>query len=314
MKSEEAIELFRRYLTGERGCSPCTLKAYLGDIKLMSEFFYSKEISEITYQDIRSYVAKISKDGLSKRTLARKVASIKSFFKFLLSRDFISFNPANPVITPKIDKNLPKFLSPERVIEIICNFDQTGIAELRDQAIIETLYSTGMRASELVSLNVEDIDFNSASAIVTGKGNKERRVIFGTHCINAVKKYLNALKYEKITDNTDKICRNKINNIEHKKSAFKNSTPLFLNLRGSRLTSRSMARIVKKRVETAIGRSDISPHVFRHTFATHLLDAGADLRSVQELLGHTNISTTQIYTHVTADRLREVYKKGHPRA
>lgn len=320
MKSEEFIELFRRYLSGERNYSSCTLKAYLSDVREMSEYFCSYEekrskkniisdsldsskkyvcndidISKIKYQNLRKYVAWLSKKGLAKKSISRKLASLKAFYNFLLNMEMIEHNPADLIQIPRKVKNLPKFLSTEKIMEVIKCSEGNDALSLRDTAIIETLYSTGMRVSEIASLNYGKIDFILGSAIITGKGNKERRVFFGKSCLNAINKYIASFR--------------------EKGFFYKDyENALFLNNRGGRLTSRSIARLVKKRVEFSIGRSDISPHAFRHTFATHLLEAGADLRSVQELLGHSNIVTTQIYTHVTADRLREVYKKGHPRA
>jgi site-specific recombinase XerD len=228
----------------------------------------------------------------SKRTVARKLASLRSFFKFLYREGYIKTNPSSGISTPKLDKKLPIFLDTDEVSKLIEAPDEKDLSGLRDRALMETLYSTGIRVSELVGMNLSEIDFISGVIKVFGKGKKERLAPIGDKALRAIRNYLDKRGIGKLND---------------KKAVF-------LNKDGGRLTDRSVRRIIEKYIKRVSLREGVSPHTLRHSFATHLLNRGADLRSVQELLGHMNLSTTQIYTHVTTQRLKEVYDKAHPRA
>jgi site-specific recombinase XerD len=239
-------------------------------------------------------------NNYSKTTIARKLASIRSFFKYLIQIGELVSNPFEALRTPKQEKKLPHFLSISDVDVLLKTPDCSNTMGLRDLAMLETLYSTGIRVSELVSLDDGDIDFFGGMIKVTGKGKKERIVPIGIHATKAIKEYLNSKSQRKKEE-------------KKKTSQASGNKPLFLNKYGNRLTARSVARTLDKYLKKSGINLLTSPHTFRHSFATHLLDKGADLRSVQELLGHSNLSTTQVYTHVTTERLKSVYEKSHPR-
>lgn len=285
------IDKFIDYLKIEKNASEYTLINYSVDLRDFSKFLGDISVETIDYLVLRRYLAHMKEKNYSKRTVARKLASLRSFFKFLYREGYIKTNPASSVATPKLDKKLPLFLDTDEVVKLIEAPNEKDVAGLRDRAILETLYSTGMRVSELVRLNIENIDFISGVVKVFGKGKKERLAPIGDKALRAIRNYLDRRGAE-LTD----------------------KKVIFLNKNGTRLTDRSVRRVVEKYIKRASLRKGISPHTLRHSFATHLLDRGADLRSVQELLGHMNLSTTQIYTHVTTKRLKEVYDKSHPRA
>jgi len=280
------IEKFIRYLEIERNASKHTLINYSVDLKSLSEFLKEEPIEKIDYISLRRYLAHIKEQNLSKVSIARKIASIRSFFKFLFREGIIKNNPASSLSTPKRDKHLPKFLDEKEIVILLESPDLESEAGLRDRAILETLYSTGIRVSELVGLNVEHIDQIGGVIKVYGKGKKERIVPIGGRALQAIRDYLKK----------------------------RDAKALFFNKNGGRLTDRSIRRIINKYITKASIQQKISPHTLRHSFATHMLDHGADLRSVQELLGHANLSTTQIYTHITTERLKSAYQKSHPRA
>lgn len=285
------IDKFINYLKVEKNASGHTINNYAIDLKSFSLFLAGKDITQIDHLLLRRFLAEMRSKAYSKRTIARKLASLRSFFKFLFREGHIKSNPITAISSPKLDKKLPKFLDVEKVTRLILKPDTTTGAGLRDRAILETLYSTGIRVSELVGLDSQDIDFISGVIKVFGKGSKERIVPIGDEALGAIRKY---------------------NDKKNKKEKSKDA--VFLNNRGGRLTDRSVRRVLDKYIRSCAIEEKISPHSLRHSFATHLLDRGADLRSVQELLGHMNLSTTQIYTHVTMDRLKSVYDKTHPRA
>ena len=291
------IEKYRDYLVIERNASPHTVRNYIREVMEFTDFVRNKKIvnwRDVTYKDVRIFIRELFTKN-SKKTLARKLASLRSFFDYLVREEVISSNPARLVSNPKQEKKIPSFLGIEEVIILLEAPDENTPGGKRDRAILELLYATGMRVGELVGLNVEDVDWNSEVVLVRGKRRKERIVPIGKPAMDALKKYLTERK--KILDDNQK-----------------NNEALFLNLKGGRLTARSVARIVDKYIlQTSIYRK-ISPHTLRHTFATHLLNAGADLRTIQELLGHSSLSSTQIYTHLEVDKLIEVYRKSHPRA
>jgi len=286
------IDKFIDYLKIEKNVSEYTLINYSVDLRDFSKFLGDIDIEVVDYLVLRRYLAQMKEKNYSKRTVARKLASLRSFFKFLYREGYIKTNPTLSIATPKLEKKLPLFLDTDEVVKLIEAPDKNDVLGLRDRAILETLYSTGIRVGELVRLNIEDIDFISGAVKVFGKGKKERLAPIGDKALCAIRDYLNKRKGRELMD----------------------KKVIFLNKNGTRLTDRSVRRVVKKYIKRVSLREDISPHTLRHSFATHLLNRGADLRSVQELLGHMNLSTTQIYTHVTTKRLKEVYDKSHPRA
>ena len=235
----------------------------------------------------------LSKNNLSATTIARKIYCLRSFFKFLIQEKVVSKSVLNYFSTPKIGKRLPKFLSVKEIKELLEISKNIFTLGLRDQAILEVLYSCGLRISELTGLNLSDVDFFSNTIRVIGKGNIGRVVPIGNTALKVMYKYLDLRK--KIVRSTSE-------------------QALFVNYRGERISERGVRKILLRWLEKVSIRKHVSPHVIRHTFATHLLDAGCDLRSVQEMLGHKSLSTTQIYTHVTPERLKKIYNKAHPRA
>lgn len=288
------LDKFVRFLEIEKNFSPHTITNYKVDLIGFMDFAGDIDIARIDYLLLRKFLAHLKSVQYDKRSIARKLACLRSFFKFLCRDGYLKTNPALGLATPKLDRKLPFFLDvkqAQRFLDIpVEGRDLTG---LRDRAVLETLYSAGLRVSELVGLEVRDIDFIGGVAKIRGKGKKERLVPIGDTAIRAVKQYL---------DKRPAI------------ESMRNKTALFLNKSGGRLSDDSVRCIVDKYIKAASLREHVCPHTLRHSFATHLLDRGADLRAVQELLGHANLSTTQIYTHVTTERLKAVYEKAHPRA
>ena len=273
---------FLDYLKKEKNYSVHTIRAYRADLRLFFEFLDDQKQNRVDNTVISQYLTFLYKYGLDPRSVSRKLSTLKSFFKTLKKIWSIRENPAALVRTPKTKKHLPGFLTLPQV--------EVGLAieDKRDRAILEVLYSCGLRAAELVGMNLTDIDLNREEIKVRGKGRKERIVPIGKAAQNAVESYL-----------------------RERSSA---ASALFVNYRGNRLTTRSLQRIVRKHLLKVAQAQGTNPHILRHTFATHLLERGADLRAVQELLGHASLSTVQIYTHLTTQRLKEIYKKAHPRA
>jgi integrase/recombinase XerC len=295
--SPEALrDNFILYLRDVRNASSHTVRNYASDITAF--LGYLREISpsyELKYVDrstIRSYLTKLYVKREAKATTQRKLSALKTFFKFLVREGFLERNVLSPVRSPKGERRLPKFLDAEEVIRLIGAPDTSTILGLRDRAIFELLYSTGIRVSELVGLNVENIDLVGEVLKVRGKGKQQRMAPMGRYAAVALNDYLNSPK----------------------RRATSPGDAVFLNRFGRRITTRSVARIVGKYVRQTALKTGISPHTLRHTFATHLLNAGADLRSIQELLGHKSLSSTVIYTHVSTEKMQEVYSKSHPRA
>jgi integrase/recombinase XerC len=286
------IEKFANYLDIEKNYSVHTLRNYRSDLEDLAEFLEDKDPGKITHLDLRRYLAELKRRNCAKRTVVRKLGAIRSFFRFLFREKYIKDNPADSVFTPKMDKKLPEFLDTEKIIRLITAPAQDDVLGLRDRAILEVLYSTGMRVSELVGINSDDIDLIAGAVKVRGKGKKERLALLGKEAQRAMRNYMQ----------------------QRQGKAPDASKAFFLNKRGTRLTDRSVRRIVDKYVSLCSIEQNISPHSIRHSFATHLLNNGADLRSVQELLGHKNLSTTQIYTHLGMQRIKEIYSKAHPRA
>lgn len=285
------IEKFIRYLEIEKNYSVHTRLNYRLDLEDFYGFLGDKPIERVDYLFLRKYLALLKERNFKSRTLGRHLSSLRSFFRFLVREGFLKINPILTVSSPKQEKHLPSFLTEEEVknlINSVCLKDDSTAFALRDKAILETFYSTGMRISELVGVSIDDIDFIGGVVKVMGKGKKERIVPIGECALSAIRAYMNTRKKESIA--------------------------LFLNKNGRRITDRGVRNIVVKYLRIAGTRSGVSAHTFRHSFATHLLNHGADLRSVQELLGHANLSTTQIYTHLTTERLKNIYDKAHPRA
>ncbi|MFH1208201.1 MAG: tyrosine recombinase XerC [Candidatus Omnitrophota bacterium] len=288
------VEDFLNFLTTEKGASEHTTKNYGIDLREFMKFIAEKELQGLTYLDIRSFLAFLKTREYSKSSISRKLACLRSFFKYLVRENVLAQNPAAGIATPKKEKRLPSFMNLDEITKLLDAPAKNSWEEKRDKAILEMLYSSGLRVSELAGLNHDDLDFFGGLVRVRGKGKKERIVPVGQTALNSLRAYW------------DMKAPREIANVIKK--------PLFLSRIGSRLTDRSVRRMILKYVKrTGLGK-EISPHTFRHSFATHMLDRGADLRSVQELLGHANLSTTQIYTHVTTQRLKDAYTAAHPRA
>ena len=286
------VHKFINYLQIEKDASDHTITNYKIDLREFSESVKDKPIEQITHLDVRLFLARMKEKNFARSSVARKMACLRSFFKFLYREGLIKTNPSVSLSTPKIEKKLPLFLNVDDVAKLLESPDSSDAIGLRDRAILETLYSTGIRVSELAGLDKEDIDFISGVLKVCGKGKKERLAPIGDKALRAIRAY-----FEKIG----------VSDINEKK-------PVFLNKSKRRVSDRAVRRIVHKYIHKTSLNENISPHSLRHSFATHMLDRGADLRSVQELLGHANLSTTQIYTHVTTERLKAIYDKVHPRA
>jgi integrase/recombinase XerC len=290
----QAINQFIQYLAVERNVSSHTIAAYASDLAQFQSFVLRERGDDIGVETvdhllIRRYLALLHKDH-RKSSIGRKLAAIRAFFKYLVREGRMVKNPAELVSTPKKEKRLPFHLNIDEVTALVEAPRGGDLSGLRDRAILETLYSCGIRVSELTGLDVGAVDLEDGLARVLGKGGKERVVPVGSYARRAIAAYLAA--------------RNQPGH----------DAPLLLNVRGGRLTSRSVGRIVDKYILKLATIKKISPHTLRHTFATHLLESGADLRAIQELLGHASLSTTQKYTHVSIDRLMEVYDKAHPKA
>jgi integrase/recombinase XerC len=284
------IQKFLRYLEIEKGVSPHTLRAYRKDLKAFSNHVKSK-IENIDLNNIRGFVAEEINSGHKKTTAGRRLAAVRSFLKFLYREGYIKSNPAKLVPPPKPPKMLPKFLSVDDVFSLVEKPEGIGFLPARDRAILELLYSSGLRVSELSALNADDINTREGLVKVKGKGKKERITPVGRKALEAMKTY----SIERVL-------------LKKKDGAF------FLNRNSTRLTDRSIRRIVIKYAKAIGVNSRIGPHTLRHTFASHLLQCGADLRVIQELLGHSSLSTTQKYTHLDITHLMDTYDKAHPLA
>ena len=297
------VDKFINYLRVEKNASPHTVTNYRADLESFGSFLGDKDVNTVDHLALRRFLAEMRTKSYAKRTVARKLASLRSFFKFLYREGYIKANPITAVSTPKLDKRLPVVLDEKRINKLVEQPDGATDSGLRDKALLETLYSCGIRVSELVGMDIDDIDFISGVIKVLGKGKKQRMVPIGEPALNAIRKYVDV--------------RGKGNpstSLGTRGIRVKDEGAVFLNKSGGRLTDRSVRRMLNKYIKQCSIAEHISPHSLRHSFATHLLDHGADLRSVQELLGHMNLSTTQIYTHVTMERLKTVYDKAHPRA
>ncbi|MDR1418656.1 MAG: tyrosine recombinase XerC [Endomicrobium sp.] len=291
-ESLKTVTSFEKYLKAEKNFSNHTLRAYLKDILDFIAFLQNKQKSFVNANkyNIREFLESLNIRSVSKPTIARKFSALRTFYKFLIINNILDKSPIDSMTSPKKDKKVPLFLT-EKEMQALLNIENIS---LRDKAMIELLYSCGLRIEELMSLNINNIDFISNTLTVRGKGNKERLVPVGDKCLNAVMEYINERRVYGLP--------------------YDLKSPLFLNKHLNRLEQRTARRILHKYFIKAGLTKKVSPHTLRHTFATHILDRGCDLRSVQEMLGHKNLSTTQIYTHVTIESLKKVYQKAHPRA
>ena len=296
-----AIARFLQYLTVERNASAYTVKSYREDLVALAGYLTEARggkcprPEDITVLELRGYVAAMHEAGYAKTSIARRLASLRSFFKFGQREGWTKTNPAKPLRNPRKGRSLPHFLSAEDIGRLLAAPPGNTTMGLRDRAILETMYSAGLRVSETVGLNRSDVDFDDGILRVRGKGRKERLAPIGSYAAAALQKWLAKARLSP-------------------REPAGGAAPVFLNKFGRRLTTRSVARMLEKHLQLSALDTRTTPHSLRHSFATHLLDRGADIRSVQELLGHKSLVTTQIYTHVSAAALREVYEKAHPRA
>ncbi len=312
------IDEFTRHLSLERNLSAHTLRNYLSDISQFHEYLLgvfkkdalsSEDLRKVDHIIIRGFLSSMFEKGLSKTSVARKISAIRTFFNYMCREGTLVNNPGKMVSTPKRGKTLPRFLSVDEANRLMGSPAGSDIMSARDRAILETFYSAGLRIGEIVAIDLEDLNLSEGLIKVKGKGRKERIVPVGEKAITAIKDYLaNSKLTSKIFPPLEKGGEG---GFETGLSGEK-GYPLFLNKYGKRITTRSVHRIVVKYKKLS-GLWDITPHSIRHSFATHLLEGGADLRSVQEMLGHASLSTTQRYTHVSMDKLMEVYDKAHPR-
>jgi len=262
-------------------------------------------LDKVDRLEVRKFLAYLARKNFEKSTIARKLSSMRSFFKFLAQEKIIAQNPTVYIPTPRRMKKVPSFLDLDEVSLLLELPDSRTLLGLRDRAVLETLYGSGLRVSELVNLNISDVDFLGGMIKVKGKGAKERLVPIGQIGLSSIERYLGMRRAPEKED---------YSKIRRLQNLYYSNELLFLNRQGARLGAQSVNRLLNKYIRLASIKKGVSPHTLRHTFATHLLDAGCDLRAVQEMLGHAALSTTQIYTHVTTERLKKVYKRYHPRA
>jgi tyrosine recombinase XerC len=291
MATPDPIERFLRYLRLERDASDHTCRNYRFDLEEFCRFLGHRRLLEAAPLDIRRFVAHLSTTPVSRRTIARRLSCLRSFFRFLCREGQLSRNPAQAIPTPRLEKRLPAFLDEGQVGRLLALPSARTWQGLRDQALLETLYSTGIRVSELTGLNQEDVDEVSGTLVVRGKGKKERLCPIGETALKAIRRYA-----------------------AQRPKALRVPYALFVSQKGTRITVRHVDRLLRRYLAQGGFPGRLSAHSLRHSFATHLLERGADLRSVQELLGHASLSTTQIYTHITPQRLKKIYDQAHPRA
>lgn len=288
--SEKLAKSFLDYLEVERGVSPNTIEAYRGDLSQYIRYFSRINILKIDSSLIGKYIAELQKKGLKNSSISRKLSVIRMFYKFIYLEGKSEYNPLEEISSPRKGRRIPSYLSLREVESLLETPSPDTPLGIRDKAMLEVLYGAGLRISELVNLNVEDVDLRKGWIKVMGKGFRERVLPLGREACQWVRKYL------------------------RERELKKEKAPLFCNRYGKRISRQACWKIIKKYARKAGITGKISPHTLRHSFATHILSGDADLRAVQELLGHVNITTTQIYTHITRERLKKIYKKFHPRA
>jgi integrase/recombinase XerC len=298
---QEALAEFLHHLGLEKNSSPHTVKSYREDLTQALDFFRTRlgaespRPAQLSTRVVRAYLAWLHEQGYAKSTIARRLAAVRSWCRYLCRQGVLKANPADGLRGPRLDRKLPHFVQREDMLRLLATPPAEEPLGVRDRAILETLYSAGLRVSELTGLNVDDLDLDDGLATVRGKGRRERLALLGPHAVSAVHLWFGQRAV-----------------ILAQRS--REQPALFLNRSGIRLSSRSVGRLLEKYLALSGLDPRTSPHTLRHSFATHLLDAGADIRSVQELLGHRSLSTTQIYTHVTTQRLKDSYHQAHPRA
>jgi integrase/recombinase XerC len=304
METSFLIDRFIEYLSIEKHYSPQTVRAYSKDLQDFVRYLDDIRVSsleDVTPVVIRSYLARRRASGVRKRSMARFLSTLRTAYRFFMREGWVRANPAKAVSTPKLEQKIPQFLYIEEAMRLMEAPDVSTPAGLRDRAILELLYGTGIRVSECVGIRMGDVNLERGTLLIHGKGSKERYVVVGRKAEEAVRRYVREARPLFLEAGL-------------RSGGAAGEPYLFLNRRGGRLTDRSVRRIVDKHMAAVSASLSISPHVLRHTFATHLLDGGADLRAVQELLGHSSLSSTQIYTHTTKERLRRIYEESHPRA
>ena len=292
----ERLLKFIDEIENEKHYSNLTIKGYFSDLSIFIEYLNNnniKKLNEVEYDDIRQFINYLYNLNYKNTTISRHVSALKSFFKYLKINNIIKNNPCILISNPKKEKRLPKYLNYEDTERLLNSFNNNYYLGLRNSLILEILYSTGIRVSEITNIKFKDISMNDKTIKIIGKGNKERYAFFGSKCYKLIKDY----------------CKN-----SYKKLNKYNLEYLILSKTGKKINERQIRDVIDEATKLANIDMKISPHVLRHTFATHMLNEGADLRSVQELLGHENLSTTQVYTHLSNDRIRNIYLKTHPRA
>lgn len=285
------LDKYIKFLKNERNYSPHTQSNYQRDLKFLVSFIGQRKIDRTL---AREYLLALEKNKFSRRSIARKLSSTRSFCRFLVRDKKLEQNPFESLLTPKLPKKLPNFLYPEEINGLLSATEEKTPSGLRDRAILETIYGTGLRVAELIRVNLSDLNFEEGEIKVMGKGSKERIVLFGSKAREALHHYIDEGR--------------------PKLAGKKKAAALFINHHGDRLTARSVEEMIVHQARKAGITKKVTPHTLRHSFATHLMAGGADLRVVQELLGHVSLSTTQVYTHITKERLKEVYDSAHPRA
>lgn len=300
---DRMVHQFLQYLARERNYSAHTVASYEDDFRQFSEFLKrhfegtAYALDDIDNVTIRLFLGDLLEQGFSKSSVARKLAAIKSLFRYLRKKHIVQRHPALSISSPKVEKRLPQYLDEKTVENLMAQPDCSTPEGVRDAAILELFYSTGIRLSELIGLRLPDIDFQNTTIKVTGKGNKQRIIPFGRPARAAVQRYINER-----------------NNLFGERMSASHADVVFLTVRGKQMTPKGVNLLINKYISKVSEIEKKSPHVLRHSFATHLLNRGADLRAVKELLGHESLSTTQVYTHVSVDRLKKVYAQAHPKA
>lgn len=299
MSNTEVLSLYKSYLEGEKGYTDNTLTSYMDDLSTLTNFLNNEQFGElltVSPRIARFYTATLH-ENYKPKSIARKISSVRSFYTFLVKEDIIEDNPFLDVELPKQEKRLPKFIYPDEIEKLFKSIDNSTVLGQRNYLILEFLYGTGVRVTELVNIKLNDIDFYDHTVLIHGKGQKDRIVPLHERLMTEIRDYALTARVDLLKHNQSKI-----------------SPYVFLNNRGTQITARGVRMVINKILLNSGEALKISPHTLRHTFATHLLNNGADLRSVQELLGHSHLSSTQIYTKVSKEKLKDSYMKAHPRA